>query len=105
MRLLLLAATVVALVSIGTEPALAAHVQCGDVITADTTLDGDLHCPADGLVIGADDLTLDLGGHLIAAETLFSKGIDNSAGHPLEGVLSAEGSSALARSRGPVDGF
>lgn len=51
------------------------------MITADTRLDGDLHCPADGLVIGADDVTVDLGGHLLAAETLFSKGIDNSAGH------------------------
>jgi parallel beta-helix repeat protein len=46
--------------------ALATHVQCGDVITQDTTLDSDLiDCPGDGLVIGADNITLDLNGHLI----------------------------------------
>ena len=46
--------------------ALASHVQCGDVITQDTTLDSDLiDCPGDGLVIGADDVTLDLNGHTV----------------------------------------
>ena len=46
--------------------ALANHVQCGDVITQDTTLDSDLvDCPGDGIVIGADNITLDLKGHTI----------------------------------------
>src|SRR5688572_15838454 len=46
--------------------ALASHVQCGDVITQDTTLDSDLiDCPGDGIVIGASDITLDLGGHTV----------------------------------------
>ena len=46
--------------------AFAAHVTCGDVITQDTTLDSDLvDCPGDGLVIGADGVTLDLGGHIV----------------------------------------
>ena len=46
--------------------AAATHVQCGDVITQDTTLDTDLiDCPGDGVVIGAGDVTLDLGGHTI----------------------------------------
>jgi len=41
-------------------------VHCGDVITQDTKLGNDLvDCPADGLVIGADDVTLDLHGHTI----------------------------------------
>jgi parallel beta-helix repeat protein len=36
------------------------------VITTDTTLDSDLiDCPNNGIVIGADDITLDLNGHLI----------------------------------------
>jgi parallel beta-helix repeat protein len=49
-----------------TDEALANHVQCGDVITQDTTLDADLvDCPGDGLVIGADDVTLDLNGHTV----------------------------------------
>ena len=46
--------------------AVATHVQCGDLITQDTTLDSDLvNCPGDGVVIGASGITLDLGGHTI----------------------------------------
>ena len=46
--------------------ALATHVQCGDVITQDTTLDSDLvNCPGDGVVIGAGGITLDLSGHTV----------------------------------------
>lgn len=40
---------------------------CGAVITADTTLEADLTgCTDDGLVIGADGITLNLNGHTIA---------------------------------------
>jgi TolB protein len=47
-------------------PESTSQVSCGEVITADTTLDGDLlDCPTHGIVIGADDITLDLNGHLI----------------------------------------
>ena len=47
-------------------PAPAAHVACGDTITADTTLDGDLTgCPGNGVTIAAPGVTLDLGGHEI----------------------------------------
>ena len=42
------------------------HVGCGDTITTDTTLESDLvDCPNDGIVIGADNITLDLNGHTI----------------------------------------
>jgi hypothetical protein len=52
--------------AIGGGRALASHVSCGAVITTDTTLDSDLiDCPNNGIVIGADDITLDLNGHLI----------------------------------------
>jgi parallel beta-helix repeat protein len=41
-------------------------VACGATITQDTTLTADLtNCPGDGLVIGADGITLDLNGHTI----------------------------------------
>jgi parallel beta-helix repeat protein len=57
---------VAALLSLSAGQALANHVQCGDVITQDTTLDSDLiDCPGDGIVIGADNITLDLNGHTI----------------------------------------
>jgi parallel beta-helix repeat protein len=46
--------------------ALASHVGCGDKITTDTRLDSDLlDCPNNGIVIGADNVTLNLNGHLI----------------------------------------
>src|SRR3954447_25903757 len=39
---------------------------CGAVITVDTKLAADLTgCPGDGIVIGADGITLDLNGHEI----------------------------------------
>ena len=53
-------------VLLGDARALAGPVNCGDTITADTTLDVDLaDCPNHGIVIGADDITLDLNGHTI----------------------------------------
>jgi parallel beta helix pectate lyase-like protein len=39
---------------------------CGDTITVDTKLAKDLvNCPNNGIVIGADNITLDLNGHVI----------------------------------------
>jgi hypothetical protein len=62
----LLALVALALVC-AAPPAFANHVQCGDVITTDTTLDSDLiGCPADGLVIEGQDVTLDLNGHTVS---------------------------------------
>jgi parallel beta-helix repeat protein len=52
--------------AVGAGPAFATHVSCGDTIITDTTLDSDLvDCPDNGIVIGADDITLDLNGHTI----------------------------------------
>jgi parallel beta-helix repeat protein len=51
------------------DPAAASHISCGATITADTTLDSDLvDCPNNGIVIGADDITLDLNGHTISGD-------------------------------------
>jgi len=47
----------------------AAPPACGAVITASTKLAGDLtDCPGDGIVIGADNITLDLNGHTLAGD-------------------------------------
>lgn len=46
-------------------PAGATHVQCGDVVTQDTTLDSDLTCAGPGLIVGASNVTVDLSGHTI----------------------------------------
>src|SRR3954447_25314999 len=46
--------------------AQATRVTCGQTITHDTTLTADLtNCPGDGLVIGADNITLNLNRHTI----------------------------------------
>jgi parallel beta-helix repeat protein len=51
---------------VGGQAALAGPLSCGDTITVDTTLDADLlDCSSNGIVIGADDITLDLNGHTI----------------------------------------
>jgi hypothetical protein len=66
--------------------ALAAQVGCGDVITEDTTLSGDLVNCQDGIIVGADNVTLNLGGHTIggagvgATPFVFHAGVTNT-GH------------------------
>jgi Right handed beta helix region len=93
-----LAAT--ALFALSADQALANHVQCGDTITQDTTLDSDLiDCPGDGLLIGADNVTLDLNGHTIdGADTLGSRGVTSEgfSGITLENGVIREFSSWAA---------
>jgi parallel beta-helix repeat protein len=76
------------------QAARATHVSCGDTITTDTTLDSNLlNCPADGIVIGADDITLDRNGHTVDGDGVDVEpdlGIDNTAGH--DGVTIRGGS-------------
>jgi Right handed beta helix region len=65
-KAMVLALVVASFTVLGSSPALASHVRCGDAITTDTMLDSDLvSCPNNGLVIGADNITLDLNGHTI----------------------------------------
>ena len=75
---------------LGAGAASASHVSCGDTITADTTLDSDLvDCPDNGIVIGADGITLDLNGHTIDGDGVLGCdefyacdfGVDNTAGY------------------------
>jgi parallel beta-helix repeat protein len=56
-------------------------VPCGATITVDTALARDLNnCPADGLVVGAPDITIDLNGHTIDGVGV-DIGVNNKAGH------------------------
>ncbi len=49
--------------------ASASHLQCGDVITEDTRLDSDIGpCDGPGLIVGADNITLDLRGYTISGD-------------------------------------
>ena len=74
-------------------------VRCGDTITRDTKLKNDLvNCPGNGIVIGADDIELDLNGHTIDGDGVLGCtelyacdfGVDNTAGH--HGVTIEDGS-------------
>jgi parallel beta-helix repeat protein len=63
-----------------TDQALAQLV-CGDLIKNNTKLNGDLSdCPANGLVIDAPNITLDLGGYTIDGAGV-GNGVDNTNGH------------------------
>lgn len=68
------------------------RLACGDTITVDTTLHADLvDCPNNGVVIGADDITLDLNGHTIDGDAdlvdpctdgeACDIGVDNTSGY------------------------
>jgi parallel beta-helix repeat protein len=76
----------------GSGQALASNVSCGATITANTKLDSDLtNCPSNGIVIGADNITLDLNGRTVGGdgvpagscfeEGICDLGISNIAGH------------------------
>ncbi len=49
--------------------ARATELSCGQTVTASVTLEADLTCPLGGLVVGADDVTIDLGGHTLFGPT------------------------------------
>lgn len=55
----------VALFAVATPASAAEAVQCGDTITSSVTLTADLTCDGTGLVIGADNVVVDLGGHTV----------------------------------------
>jgi parallel beta-helix repeat protein len=58
-------------------PAAAKQPKCGDTITTDTTLHHNLtNCANNGIVIGADDITLDLNYHTIDGDGTASAGCD-----------------------------
>ncbi len=61
MRIRFLACTALGCLMLLPAAASANHIQCGDTLTADATLDSDITCAtpgATGLVIGADDITV-----------------------------------------------
>ena len=88
--LIIPALVVAGFLALGADQARASHVGCGDTISSDTKLDSDLtDCPGNGIVIGADDITLDLNGRTIDGDGELGCdefyacdfGVDNTAGH------------------------
>ena len=73
----LLAAALACWLAMGGTQASAAQVNCGDTITADTTLHHSLvNCANNGIVIGANGVTLNLNGHRIDGDGTPAAGCD-----------------------------
>ena len=97
LRLLVPSAALLGLLALPSG-ASALHVQCGDVITRSVKLDSDLTCPAQGLIVGADGVKIDLGGHTLSGP---GGGLGDE---PFEGVR-ADGRSDLLVRNGTIRGF
>jgi parallel beta-helix repeat protein len=67
-------------------------VQCGDTVTTDVTLTADLDCTGTALTIGAANVTIDLGGHVIS-------GTDTSIG------IVGQGFDGITIRDGALEGF
>ena len=53
-------------------------IECGDTITESVTLTADLGpCPGGGLIVGADGITIDLGGHTLIGSRPAELFVDN----------------------------
>jgi parallel beta-helix repeat protein len=70
-------------------------VACGETITESVRIANSLFdCPADGLVVGAPGIVIDLGGHRLDGAGV-EEGVDNTAGHAnvtiRNGILSGFG--------------
>jgi parallel beta-helix repeat protein len=92
---------VVAWAGLSPAPAFAdpSTLECGSVITANTTLGHDVsNCPGDGLVIGADGVTVNLNGHTIGGD-----GVPNTE-RPDAGIR-VEGHAGVTIAKGSVTGF
>lgn len=98
--LLLLGALLLATMMTRTADANAHDVECGDEITEDTTLSGDVGPCGDehGLIVTADDVTLDLGGNSVIGDPA-ARSTDDKAGIQLRQV---EG---VTVENGTVEGF
>ena len=102
MRVRLFTVAVVACLGLLPATASAVHVQCGDTITQDTTLDSDVVCTDQnsvGLVIGGDDLTLQLNGY-----TLQGADVANSDGIADDGTARS-GIAIRGSLTGTIEGF
>jgi len=73
----ILALAVAGVMALSGAEAANTQPKCGDHITADTTLHHDLvNCPNNGIIIGADNVTLDLNYHTIDGDGTPAAGCD-----------------------------
>jgi large repetitive protein len=89
----------------GSSQAQESGISCGDTITTNTTLDRDLiNCPNDGIVIGADNITLDLNGHTVSGDGVPVESCPEGASCDL-GIDNSEGHTGVTIKDGAVRGF
>ena len=97
---LVVALTFVALAAPAAAQASGRDVACGATLTSDTKLRADLtNCPGDGLVIGKDGITLDLG-----RRTIDGTGAEGSTGIRLNGRRTSRSRTARSRSSRSASG-
>jgi hypothetical protein len=109
-RRLFLTLSVFAALALTPAPALAGHkatVSCGQTLTHSVKLANNLtNCPGDGLVIGADNINVDLNGHTI--DGVVSKTFDcdvGPQGPSGEGIKNEVGHDGLTVEGGTVQQF
>jgi hypothetical protein len=96
-RRIAISAALASLASLGFAGTAAAEVDCGQTITQDTTLTHDVGpCSGDGIILGADNITLDLNGHTVTGDGV---PIENHAG------LRAAGRTGVTVENGTVSAF
>ncbi len=100
----ILALAVAACLAFGSARASASQLSCGDTITTDTKLHRDLvDCPNNGIVIGADNVTLDLKGHTIDGDGKSSGCVPTAICDV--GIANADGHAAVTIKGGSVKQF
>src|SRR3954468_24020836 len=97
---------VVGVVVLGAGKAAAVQQpSCGDTITTDTTLHHNLvNCPNNGIIIGADNITLDLNYHRIEGDGRATAGCDPQQEFCDEGIVD-DGHDGVAVVNGSVRQF
>lgn len=80
---------------------VAAHaaVECGQVITASLTLDHNLNCTGNGIIVNASNVVLDLGGHTITGPAPTDTGVGP------RGIIASGGRTGITIRNGTVRGF
>lgn len=70
-------------------PGIASAQVCGEVLYTDTTVQQNLDCAGAGLVIGSNNITVDLNGYTLTGDGS-AVGIDNSAGYNHVTIMNGE---------------
>jgi len=99
-RALVVAAAGALLPAVASDVASAATLACGSVVLEDTVVANDIGpCPGDGIVAGADNITIDLTGHRVSGDG--NQGATGDFG----GIRIPSGRSGVTVKGGVVTGF